>query len=685
MGNWPPSDLKVAEIQADIRALKPSERTAAYARLASHYGVAASTVRRAIPVGDRKTRPDAGESKAAIPASAEVRIRCEQTMTARSLIEDMESRGEIEPGSISVEQVKRIRRGDAAVARHAPEPEVVDEVIGFIDYCEENILLRGRPWSLDGHEYLREIYQALELCPAVVCRKGVQVCISTALILEAIYRCDIQKYKAIHYLPTDKFAERFSDDRVGPIIGDSAHLEAITKIRGERARDNKGLRHIGHGSYYILGLFTEVNTSSVDGDFVALDEVDLCNQENRKYAADRVQHSDLQHIREASKPTIPGFGIDEAFSRSDQRYWHLACEACGEKTCLELSLGDERPVALPKAFLPVPDGAAWAKPGQKYYRACLHCASPLDMSRGEWMPENPDSHIIGYHVSALYREQHSPLYADAADQIMDEIHEANTRSECKRVYTSIYGFPYEDSDLSIDDEKLRAATGTHAVVEDERPKTYMGVDQGNTLHVLILRPAASGQRLIITGLYITEDWGDLSKIHARHNVAAMVGDALPEGTMMRDVARKLGGHVCYYSLGKSIEIGEKDDIHGTVKTVTTDRTESIDEVVAGIGEQSILLPDEAACDGRGAKMVETLSRHLKNLKRELKESASGTVRWSYLANVENHFGMALNYANMAYMIDVASGVKEFEVFSETASPAAYDGMGFYDVMDFAGY
>ena len=39
--------------------------------------------------------------------------------------------------------------------------------------------------------------------------------------------------------------------------------------------------------------------------------------------------------------------------------------------------------------------------------------------------------------------------------------------------------------------------------------------------------------------------------------------------MMRDVARDLGGHVCYYSLGKACEIGEKADMHGTVKTVTT--------------------------------------------------------------------------------------------------------------------
>ena len=86
-------------------------------------------------------------------------------------------------------------------------------------------------------------------------------------------------------------------------------------------------------------------------------------------------------------------------------------------------------------------------------------------------------------------------------------------------------------------------------------------------------------------------------------------------------------------------------------------------------------------------MTETLHRHLKNLKRELKESTNGAVRWSYITNAENHFGMALNYANLARMIDTVSGVKEFEMHTLAASPAGYDGhIDFYgDVMDFAGY
>ena len=52
-------------------------------------------------------------------------------------------------------------------------------------------------------------------------------------------------------------------------------------------------------------------------------------------AADRVRHSSLQHIREISKPSVPGYGIDEAFQESDQRYFHLCCPECGEYTCMD--------------------------------------------------------------------------------------------------------------------------------------------------------------------------------------------------------------------------------------------------------------------------------------------------------------------------------------------------------------
>ena len=228
---------------------------------------------------------------------------------------------------------------------------------------------------------------------------------------------------------------------------------------------------------------------------------------------------------------------------------------------------------------------------------------------------------------------------------MAELKDAHTRSERKHIYTSLYGFPFEDSDLGIDGNVIRDATGTHPVTESDDGPTYMGVDQGNTLHVVILKPA--GGQMLVTGLYITEDWGDLARIHRRHNVAGMVIDGLPEGTMAKDAARDLDGYVCYYSQGKSMDVDEAEYIHGTVKTVTTDRTESLDEVVGGVCDQDILLPDEAVSDGRGARMLSVLHNHLKNLKRELKEQANGTIRWSYLTGVPNHFGMALNYAQIA--------------------------------------
>ena len=651
MSYWPPHDLDIARIQDDIRALDPSDRGEAYARLSQYYGVSESTVRRVIPVGGRKTRVDQGASKAVISADAEAVIRDERKLSPRGLVATLEAEGAISPGTLSPAQAQRIATGQTSVRAPVPAPKKKNTPLSFKAWCKRHVRIREQRFSLSGHEYLSEIYEALENEPYVVFRKAAQVGISTAVILNTLWQCDAYRQKAVYYLPTDEEAGDFSDDRVNVIIDDSEHLSEIVGERGARGRENVGLRHVGRGSHYVRGMYTKKRVKSIDADIVVMDEIDEANQENRRFATDRVRHSALQHVRELSQPSIPGYGIDAIFAHSDQRYFHLICPECGETTCMDHHLSDA-PVPVPEAFLPAPQGASWTKPDQKYYRACIHCEAPLDMSCGEWIPQNPDARIRGYHVSALYSQICSPSFADPADEIMAVLCEAHTAIERRHVTISILGLPYGGGKSEVDAEVFERAAGPEGLGSGGY---YMGIDQGDTLHIVV-----ADRDFRITGLYITDSWDEVMEIYERHGCRVLVGDAMPEKSQMKALARAVSarggaGYICYYG-GQGMKVGEEDD---DVMKITADRTESLDETVRMLVESEIALPNRDRLLTDELFTWETFVAQVGNLKRRLVEDSKGVARWEYLKGVPNHFGMALNYARLAHDVGGATP----EVFS----------------------
>ena len=473
--------------------------------------------------------------------------------------------------------------------------------------------------------------------------------ISTAVLLAALWGCDTRGMKNLYYLSTDPDAEDFSSDRIDPIIEESAHLDEITGRRGRRddgrksrAADNRGLRHIGIGSLYCRGMYTKRKVKSIDGDAIILDELDECNQENRKFAEDRIAHSEIAHVRMLSQPSIPNYAIDLDFARSDQRYWHLICPACNARTCLELELDESEKLPIPQNILPVPPGAKWAKAGQKYYRACRDCHSSLDMACGEWIPQNPGAAIRGYHVSALYSQIPPPMHADRADQIMDEILSARTTRERMRVVISVFGFPYGGERQPITDAALFAAEGEKGFFTGKN--TYIGIDQGDVLHITVGEEDESGG-VQIAGLYITDSWDEVKKIFTAHRACALAGDALPNKSAMKKIARETGGHIVYFA-GDELRVGQEDD----VKKITVDRTEALDEAVRWIVEREIILPARAQLDARELSIYEMFCAHAKMLVKNIEENARGVARWHYAAGVENHFGMALAYMILAHAV-----------------------------------
>ena len=514
--------------------------------------------------------------------------------------------------------------------------------MSFIEWMHEYITLRGQLFSFEGHEYLREPYQ--DDHPDQSYQKAAQVGISSRCLYEALYLAEQFSVKALYYLSTDDDAEDFSNDRINIAIDDSAYLKSLVGMR-ERGRDNVGLRHVVDGSLYCRGMYTRRKVKSIDGDVLYFDELDEADQENKQFALDRILHSSWQYKRELSQPSLPNYGINESFQRTDQRYYHILCSACGAWACMDLNLEERDGMLYPKHILPVPANASWVKPHQQYYRACLKCERPLDMSNGSWVAQYPS--IVtrrGYHISQLYRDLPKKPYADPADWIMYELSSARKTIEKTRVMNSILGMPYEGDRAPVTDAVLDACEGEDAFHEKGHG-SVLGIDQGDQLHLVV------GRGLQVIHAEHTDDWGRIPYLISRFGVVCAVGDALPNKQSMKERIRAASiPFYLQYFTGSTMVEGEEGEGSRAVRKVTVDRTESLDETTQGLRDGTIRLPNMQRLTGEKLRAYELFRAQCKMLAKDLVESAKGVLHWEYKKQVPNHFGMALNSMRIAHEI-----------------------------------
>ncbi len=95
-----------------------------------------------------------------------------------------------------------------------------------------------------------------------------------------------------------------------PLIEENAFLQkAMTDT------DTAGLKRI-EGSYlYLRGMRSPIGIKSVPADMIVFDELDEATPDAKTRAKERLSHSSYKRVIELSNPSIPDFGIDEAFQR----------------------------------------------------------------------------------------------------------------------------------------------------------------------------------------------------------------------------------------------------------------------------------------------------------------------------------------------------------------------------------
>jgi len=194
-------------------------------------------------------------------------------------------------------------------------------------WATRSIRLDGRPFRFEGHEYLRAIYD--DTSAHVVLSKAAQIGGTTWGIVRSIHACRAG-LNVMYFFPTKTDVIEFSKSRVSPLLAENPFL-----AKGMSDTDTAGLKKIGDAYLYLRGMQSTVGMKSVPADMLVFDELDEATPDARTLARERIAHSDYKRLIELSNPSLPGYGIDEQYERSDQRHWTLKCPSCGEWTCLE--------------------------------------------------------------------------------------------------------------------------------------------------------------------------------------------------------------------------------------------------------------------------------------------------------------------------------------------------------------
>ncbi len=375
---------------------------------------------------------------------------------------------------------------------------------------------------------------------------------------------------------------------------------------------------------------------------LVFDELDEATPEAKAMAKERLSHSDYRRVIELSNPSLPGYGIDEAYLESDQRHWTLKCPGCGNWVSLErefpLKLSEQVKIIRPRG-----DGS--------FFRACPKCEHELDLAAGEWVPDHPGRHTHGYRISQLFSSKVDPG---------DILREYQRTRYPERFYNLKIGLAWADVTHRVDRMSVLALCSDEPMMEGCKETCTMGVDTGRQLHVVISKRIGRSELHRVVYLGVHEDYKELDDLIERFTVWRCVIDALPDIHATRDFARRHHGKV-YLNYFIENQKGAAD-WNWKDRIVKENRTEALDLSRKVIRERQVVLPR------RGA-LVEEFATHMAAVAKKLEEDEdTGDQKYTYVRSGPDHFSMAFTYNVLAWEDDNPT----FVMFGEE-DPPDYEG------------
>jgi hypothetical protein len=352
--------------------------------------------------------------------------------------------------------------------------------------------------------------------------KGAQIGATEALVLRTLHGMVHNRYPqgSLYLFPTRDDVRDFSKARFDPLIDSNPFIGAHVQ-----STDAQNIKRIGRGFLYLRGARstkaiggTKKSSSqlkSIPVDRVVFDELDEMEESMITLAKERISHSRVGELMFLGTPTIPDYGTDAMYQKSDQRIWMLECPACGKETCLDL----EFPASIRRRI----DGTA--------YRACIHCAAEIHPSKGRWVAQYPSrsKDLVGWWISQLNSVYVDPTY------ILD-LYEDPPFGDLSEVMNSKLGRAYIPAENRLNPSEVYACCGAEPMLNKHEGPCCMGVDVGTQLHVVIAeRKTRNTLKVVKLGRYRT--FNELHDLARDFNVKSAVIDLFPEKRKVAEFQR----------------------------------------------------------------------------------------------------------------------------------------------------
>lgn len=520
---------------------------------------------------------------------------------------------------------------------------------------KNTIKLQKDYFSFKDREYLREPMESKfrRLCYM----KGTQGGGSTVEILKSYHGMIFGRLPTgvLYLFPTSDDVYDYSRAIISPLV--TSNPRVLGKwIKGVKGADSATLKRVNGANLYMrgAGLTKKVEgegvSSRVTGipvDRIVFDEIEQMDKEIIRKAIERMGNSSVKEEVYIGNPGIPGRGIDEIFTGSDdfrgsdQRHWFRKCQHCGKEppigadwfwyidpsngwTCAEESFPGCVKVRI--------DGTG--------YIGCEKCGEEVFVRDGEWIPKNKDNsdYMHGYRWSQLTSPNNDPY------EILEAFNNP-PHGNLTDVYRLKLGAAYVATEDRLTIGQVLVRCGPFIMGDQDPGPCSFGLDVGKIKHLVIGKRTGTKSYEIVKVARLSS-WKDVGEMVRRFKCIRGVIDEAPyfdEAVRFQDSIR-IQTYLCHYS--DPYIPTHYDDKKRTVKTHRTGIFDGTHNLVAENG--LLTIPRNSSEIQEFAKQVCDPAKSLEINKKTNEAVYRYKGRQDHYRNGLNYFLLAAHNTPCAY-------------------------------------
>ncbi|HDK27618.1 MAG TPA: hypothetical protein ENG48_11115 [Candidatus Atribacteria bacterium] len=481
-----------------------------------------------------------------------------------------------------------------------------------------------RPWLPAIYNSINpyNIQNGTDRCRKTTIIKSTQSGLTTAGLVKAMHMMTEFGLNVGYSLPRDQDVIDLGRAKLNPIIDNSPYIQS--KLGNV---DASKMKQIGNSFMYLMFMTTEPRM--VSADCVMNDEVDLSNPDHVATMQNRMDDSDWKLTLNYSTPTLKGYGIDALYAKSCQYEWMIKCPHCGKYQILDWKKNIR--VTGMKLNPTSVDYICWK---------CQGVLTTQDFLGGEWVAQVPDliNFHTGFHISQMMFYDPMELY----------LHSVDPNSTIQEFYRKRLGMPYSSGNTDINyDWLVDNAVWKEADIEEGR--LYIGVDQANTISVVIILVKNDAIQVIMAEEFEEEGFEQLRRLLKKERFSGGILDADPNRNTATQISKESKGIIKladYHDRIKGLFKVSKD-VEKNVEHITIRRSQAFDHMMKRFADGEIFVSSE---DGVIPQWARLLFTHIGNLRRDVEEKTTPLgvdqkVTWRHVG--PDHLAHALLYALIA--------------------------------------